>query len=120
MAGSASAKIEAWTIPIQPLQFADHTYVTSSCSYKWGCFGRDSGGTLVVPGGIGDFNVAECLSYPRTHQWEFAGLTYLVHGVCHQATNRVLDPTNLTLSVSGAVRGYRLSILRFGAYGLGH
>jgi hypothetical protein len=97
MPGNPSATIEPWTIPAQPLQFFDHTYVTSSCGYKWGCFGRDSGGTVVVSGRTGDSNVAECLSHPRRGQWRHAGLDYLVHGVCHQATNRVLEPTGCTL-----------------------
>jgi len=70
MPGAISATIEAWAIPAQHIPAVDHTYVASSCGYKWGCFGRDSGGTLVVPGGTGDSNIAECLSHPR---WKWLG-----------------------------------------------
>lgn len=115
MAGNHTAKLKASRISLQSLPFFDHTYATSSCGYTWGCFGRDAGGTDVVEG-IGDSFVAECLSYPRNGAIEYAGLTYLVHGVCHQATNRIIDPAGLSLDSS--VGGYRVSLLRFGRYGL--
>ncbi len=88
MPGTPSSQFKAWAIPAQAAPIFDHTYVTSSCGYQWGCFGRDSGGTTPVQQGIGDSNVAECLSKPRNNGRLYAGLTYLVDGVCHQASNR--------------------------------
>ena len=119
MPGHPSATIEAWAVPVQGLQMLDHTYVVSSCGYRWGCFGADSGGSIVVPSGTGDSNIAECLSHPRAGRRVYAGLTYFVHGVCHQASNRVMEPTGRTLSSFGArVRGYHISLIRYGIYRL--
>lgn len=118
MPGDPAAKIEAWAVPVNNLRMLDHTYVISSCGYRWGCFGLDTGGSIIVPGS-GDSNTAECLSYPRSGNVEYAGLIYFIDGVCHQATNRVLEPTGLTLGSTGKlVRGYNLSLARYGLYGL--
>lgn len=46
---------------------------------------------------------------------ERAGITcYLINGVCHQASNRILAQSNIT--VDGA-RGYSLSVSLFGVFG---
>lgn len=134
MPGATSATIEAWAVPVQQIPMFDHTYVTSSCGYSWGCFGAASGGTVAVPGGTGNSNIAECLSNPRqvassisgstsgpTHDI-YADLNYRIEGLCHQATNRVMEPTGRTLGGPGAVKrvgGYKLSLPRYGIYGRG-
>ena len=88
---------------------ADHTYVTSSAHHVWPCFGRSSGGRPVCRG-AGDIDKADCLSNPLSQ----AGIAYGVTGVCHQAANRILYPSGLTVSVA---RGYRWSVFSYGAYG---
>lgn len=91
---------------------ADHTYVRSDDGYKWGCFGRDSGGSQVCAGTAGS-KKADCLSKPRTSVY-YAGLLYAVHGVCHQAANRILYRTGRTVS---AANGYWASWAVYGTYG---
>lgn len=93
------------------LYLADHTYVTSSDGYAWGCWGGSIGGNQICQGN-GNSAVAACLSQPNSH----AGITYLITGVCHQTANRILYPAMVI--VSGA-RGYWLSSLLYGTYGRG-
>jgi hypothetical protein len=116
MAAGPEANISAWAVPAQVFgSILDHTYGLSSCGLQWGCFGRSSGGAQICAG-AGSSAICECLSYPRAYSGEYAGLRYLIDGVCHEATNRVLDPAGLKLT--SEVRGYALSVLRFGQYGL--
>jgi len=64
MAGLVSATLEGFALPAQNAPFWDHTYVISSCGYRWECFGRDNGGH-VITSGVGNSITAECLSHPR-------------------------------------------------------
>lgn len=116
MAGVPNAKLEAWVVPAQGAPWWDHTYVTSSCGFSWGCFGRAATGTPLAAG-IGDSAIADCLSKPVSapgvRPWVCAGLTYLIDGVCHQAANRILYPAGIT--VAGCA-GYSWSVLTYGAY----
>lgn len=115
MFGSRFASIDVWTLPAQMAPFFDHTYVKSSCGYSWGCFGRAEGGRALGIEAFGDSNISECLSNPKSDFFLFAGLRYFIDGVCHQASNRVLDPTGRTLP--STVKGYNISIIRWGQYG---
>lgn len=89
----------------------EHVYVTSDDQWVWDCFGRSSGGTD-VDYTTGDSVIAECLSKPKNSAVTpkvHAGLRYGLTGVCHQAANRVLHETGLTVAQAKA---YRLSIVR--------
>jgi hypothetical protein len=93
-------------------RYADHTYVTSSDNRSWGCFGRSAGGaSLANASGNGDSDIADCLSQQNSR----AGLVYLVTGVCHQASNRILDPASALVT---AARGYQASWHLYSTYGL--
>ena len=61
MAGIPSALLECWAMPAAATPMWDHTYVTSSCGLRWGCWGRDQGGTL-LRGAPGSSIFADCLS----------------------------------------------------------
>ncbi|MGQ5255170.1 hypothetical protein [Xanthomonas arboricola] len=90
---------------------ADHTYVDcESGSYAWGCWGGDSGGT-VLRSSHGSTKRADLIAEPDGR----ANIThYLINGVCHQAANRILRPANIT---ARGARGYLLSVSLFGALG---
>jgi hypothetical protein len=90
---------------------ADHTYVECGTGAKgWGCWGGKAGGSAFRQG-TGSTAQAAAIAQPN----EKAGIRcYLVNGVCHQAANRILIPTGIT--VLGA-RGYQLSQLLYGTYG---
>jgi hypothetical protein len=90
---------------------ADHTYVECGTGAKgWGCWGGKAGGNAFRQG-TGSTARAAAIAQPN----EKAGIRcYLVNGVCHQAANRILIPTGIT--VLGA-RGYQLSQLMYGTYG---
>jgi hypothetical protein len=109
MAGVQSATLQGWAIAAITTPWWDHTYVTSTCGLKWGCFGRDAGGNG-LSAAVGSSIVADCLSQTNSE----AGIDYLKTGVCHQAANRILHPANVT--VAGA-RGYQTWAYRFGPYG---
>ncbi len=88
----------------------DHTYVTSDKPFHaWPCWGRESGGEEICRG-YGKFSVADCISQPNS----WAGIVYLVTGVCHQTANRILYPAGVTVSKAG---GYWASHLAYGTYG---
>jgi len=112
MPGDPFATLEGWAVAAANTPRWDHTYVTSSCGYAWGCWGRFSGG-ISLGSGTGSSFVAECLSQPNSE----AGIRYLRTGVCHQTANRILHPA-APLTVSNA-RGYPVSVALFGVYGLG-
>lgn len=97
-------------IRITALPFWDHTYVTSSNGHVWPCWGRGAGGAAICSG-TGNTDKADCLSQPSSK----AGIAYGTTGVCHQTANRILQPAGQM--VSGA-RGYRLSVFRYGVYGM--
>jgi hypothetical protein len=109
--GHPNADLTAWTVPVTLLPVWDHTYVTSSCGFRWGCYGRDYGGhpLAMAPG---NSIAANCLSQPNS----WAGIRYGFTGVCHQMANRILYPAGLT--VIGA-RGYGLTLGRYTAHGRG-
>jgi hypothetical protein len=110
------ALLPAGVIPV--VLWPDHVYVTSSDGLVWDCFGRSSGGTA-IDSTTGHPQVAECLSKPKDSALTpkvYAGLRYGRTGVCHQAANRILYETGLTVAQAKA---YRLSVVRFGIYGKG-
>jgi hypothetical protein len=111
MAGADKATLSGCSIPASFNRNVDHTYVISSCGLSWGCFGRRSGGSSVVSGS-GSSIIAHCLSHPN----ETAGIKYLITGVCHQASNRILYPAGITVDGS---HGYGASVMLYGIYGLG-
>lgn len=102
----------AWHYPTPVFaKLADHTYVTcGNGRARWKCWGGDSGGKALRQG-IGSTKRADAIAEPD----EKAGITcYLINGVCHQAANRILSPSRIT--VKGA-RGYVVSEALFGTYG---
>ncbi|UQA50990.1 hypothetical protein [Vibrio sp. ED002] len=88
-----------------------HTYVKGSNGKEWGCFGTTSGGKCIASGN-GDLAVAERLAGFRS----WAGICYGITGVCHQASNRILSPSEQTVNRAD---GYFLSVATFGEYGVG-
>lgn len=112
MAGVHFAVLEGWAVPAQWAPLVDHTYATSSCSLRWGCWGRSAGGRPVGRG-TGSSIVADCLSQPNSQ----AGIVYGRTGVCHQTANRILHPASVTVA---GCNGYAVSAFRFGAYGKGN
>ena len=109
MVGQAGATLTGHAIPTVAIALWDHTYVTSSCGLIWPCLGN---ATIRNPicSGIGDSSIADCLSQPVGN----AGIRYLVNGVCHQISNRILHPASVIVSRAS---GYRLSAFRYGPYG---
>ncbi|WP_139834619.1 hypothetical protein [Thalassospira sp. MCCC 1A03138] len=88
----------------------DHTYVADDTGRAWGCNGRVSGG-IPICSGLGNGNHADCLAQPNRK----AGIIYGLGGVCHQMANRILLSANVQVSQA---RGYSLSLLLFGEFGL--
>lgn len=93
------------------LKAADHTYVECGTGAKgWGCWGGKTGGAF-LRSAPGSTLRANAVAEPD----EKAGITcYLVNGVCHQAANRIVNQSGIT--VDGA-RGYSLSVALFGVLG---
>lgn len=94
------------------LGLADHTYVTccDDDAKAWSCWGGKTGGSL-LRNGQGSTKRANAIAEAD----ERAGITcYAINGVCHQAANRILLPSGIT--VAGAA-GYRLSEAIYGPYG---
>lgn len=93
------------------LKAADHTYVECGTGAKgWKCWGGKAGGKF-LRSATGSTLRANSVAKPN----EKAGIKcYLVNGVCHQAANRILDQSNIT--VDGA-RGYSLSMSLYGVLG---
>jgi hypothetical protein len=112
MAGLPSATLQGWAIPLIAAPYGEHTYVTSSCGLKWGCWGRDFGGAA-LSAAIGSSVVADCLSQPNSE----AGIRYARTGVCHQTANRILHPAGITVA---GCQGYVLSAFTFGPHGIGN
>ena len=110
MQGVAAATLQGWAMPALGMPWWDHTYVESSCGLRWGCFGRDSGGSAGLSSGIGSSTIAHCLSEPNST----AGLRNRRTGVCHQAANRILHPAGVTVF---GCRGYGASTFRYNVYG---
>lgn len=102
------ASLYGWAIKISWLG-ADHTYVTSSDGFAWGCWGRSSGGRT-ISSGTGSSGKANCISQPGST----AGIVYAISGVCHQTANRILYPVQAIVS---AAAGYWASIILYGTYG---
>lgn len=96
---------------ILALKAADHTYIECGTGAKgWGCWGGKAGGATLRQG-TGSTERADAIAEPN----EKAGVScYLFNGVCHQASNRILQAAGL--SVDG-VRGYTFSVAAFGHYG---
>ena len=90
---------------------ADHSYVEcGSGAVGWGCWGGKTGGA-VLRQRAGSTERAAAIAEPN----ERAGITtYLLNGVCHQSSNRILLPARTT---ADGVRGYTLSVGLFGPYG---
>lgn len=126
--------IEGWAIPIRtkkeyialypdqqniegpsdPSRYADHTYVVfHNPETRWGCFGRDQGGTKLVSD-RGHFKNADQASEPSGQ----AGIIYGITGVCHQAANRILKGAG-SLKLVRDAKGYWASHFMYGAYGIG-
>jgi hypothetical protein len=99
----------------------DHVYVESDDGYNWGCFGRDRGSTSRLNSADGNSALADCLSKPIDPAYRpapiYAGLRYAFDGVCHQAANRILKYTGITVAKA---RGYGASIALYGEYGRGN
>ncbi|MEA5667357.1 hypothetical protein VA603_07435 [Stenotrophomonas sp. MH1] len=93
------------------LKAADHAYVPcGDGAYAWGCWGGNSGGT-VVRSGTGSTARAEAIAGDKGR----AGIThYLINGVCHQSANRILLPARIT---ANNARGHLLSVSIFGLFG---
>lgn len=93
------------------LKAADHTYVECGTGAKgWGCWGGKTGGDF-LRSAPGSTLRADAVAEPDGK----AGITcYLVNGVCHQAANRIVNQSGIT--VDGA-RGYSLSVALFGVLG---
>jgi hypothetical protein len=121
MPGAVSATLEGFAAPAKNSPYGDHTYVVSSCGFRWGCFGQSSVGNSLTSG-LGNSFTADCLSYPRGTVRiagidipRYAGIVYGLTGVCHQASNRILYPAQRLVS---AAQGYGLSRV-FGPHGRG-
>jgi hypothetical protein len=115
MPGSPTATLKGHAMPASGFHFWDHAYADSSCGFKWGCFGRDSGGSTISSGN-GDSTIADCLSFPRALPVVYAGIIYGRTGVCHQAANRILHPAKVDVS---SARGFPLSLAAWGMFGKG-
>jgi hypothetical protein len=116
------ALLSAHAMPAQINPLWDHVYVASDIGHEWGCFGRNSGGTMICSGD-GDAYFANCLSYPRASNslgvYLYAAITWGVDGVCHQAANRILYPIGNGGLIVAVARGYWLSSTLYDDYGLG-
>lgn len=109
MGGQKGATLRGRAMPAQNAPLWDHTYVSSSCGLRWGCFGRSQGGREICRG-QGDSSIADCLSRPNST----TGLHYGITGVCHQAANWILGPAGILVK---AARGYAISVFSYGTYG---
>jgi hypothetical protein len=112
------AMLSGYAVGMASLPFLDHTYVASDDGFAWGCFGRDAGG-VTLGSTQGDSKFANCLSDPKVIgvlPSLYAGLRYLRTGVCHQAANRILYLTGMSVA---SASGYRWSVARFSWYGKG-
>ena len=111
----ASAVLSGYAVPALRVRWWDHTYVKSSDGYSWGCFGRDTAGMLLADA-VSDSAVADCLAKPIQLPTIYAGIRYGLTGVCHQAANRILYVSGITVAKA---RGYGFSVATWGTYGRG-
>jgi hypothetical protein len=101
--------LTGFAIPALNFPGGDHTYVASSNGHAWGCHGRAMGGVAICTGS-GNVDQADCLATPQ----HTAGIRYGISGVCHQAANRILWPSRMTVAMA---RGARGSFFTWGVYG---
>lgn len=116
--GTSQSVVQDPMLPAQLRGRLDHSYVDSDDGYRWGCFGRDAGGSK-INAGTGSSACADCLSRPIDSGAippVYAGLKYGRTGVCHQAANRILRPAGIDVA---RIRGYPASLFVFGQYGRG-
>jgi len=104
----SSGAFSAFVLPAFNTPLAHHTYVEID-GQAFGCHGRSSGGSTLIAGS-GDAALGVCLATPSGG----AGILYGRSGVCHQAANRILWPTRLTVVTA---LGARASILLWGTFG---
>jgi len=64
----------------------------------------------------GDSSVADCLAKPIQLPGIYAGIRYGITGVCHQAANRILYATGITVAKA---KGYGASVTTWRTYGRG-
>ncbi|MBU1046445.1 hypothetical protein KKH36_01535 [Patescibacteria group bacterium] len=99
-------------VAVPGLSWLDHTYVCVDNSSNCRSFPSGSattGGSVVTSGSATDSQVLNSLCYAA------GSMTYLVQGVCHQHSNRMLYPINKELDSS--VNGYSTSRWLYGTYG---
>lgn len=102
-------------VAVPVFSWLDHTY---ACLYgSVGCYSTGpsgyyniSGGSVVTSGYATNSQINQAACYAT-----FCSLTYGVHGVCHQHTNRVLYPISRELNTN--VRGYATSRWIYGTKG---
>lgn len=99
---------------------ADHTNV--SCSgvpgRLWVCCGVAPAGPIICSG-EGSSKSADCFSKPTMGAFNLidtAGILYLITGVCHQASNRILFSAGVL--INNMCRGYGVSVAAFGPFGI--
>jgi hypothetical protein len=97
-----------------------HTYVTSSCSASWGCWGGKTGG-LSIHNGTGSSILADCIGQPNLGNGPLsiglAGIVYGANGVCHHMANRILSAANIELPLTFAQIRLSRFTYRGGAFG---
>lgn len=117
------AKLVGYATPF--VGVLEHTYVASDDGYSWECFGSNTGGRVLCLDD-GDSSIADCLSYNRNYASgtnampgisTYADITYGVHGVCHQASNRILYATGAAGVTVASAKGYPWSQFLYGTYG---
>ncbi len=113
------------------IPFGDHTWVSSYATafgepnpelgYYWYCNGDPHENGSIKKSGKGGVEFA-CFLAKSDDKDEKVGIVYMIDGVCHQMTNRLLkfsigdDGKPVTLEV-GDVRGYNASVAAYGVYG---
>ena len=94
------------------LGWLDHTYAcvdTASDCLTFPSGSATTGGSVVTSGYATSSQVQNSLCYAS------GSMVYLVEGVCHQHTNRMLYPINKELDTT--VSGYSTSRWLYGTYG---
>lgn len=109
---TVSATLTGYAVPMALTNNrTDHTYVLSDAGDVWPCWGRAVNGTAVCSG-VGDVQLARCLSEVSSK----AGIHYMITGVCHQTSNRILYPVQKFVSMA---QFYFTSVYMYGPYGRG-
>lgn len=109
-------KTSLWGVPIPSILWIQHTF---ACTNVWGtvtCFAFPSNsnktsGITVVTG------TTEPIGIMRAKCYATCSMTYGIHGVCHQHTNRIIYPSNYRPTLPTSVTGYSSSRWLFGARG---